>query len=112
MPKSSTPQETGRLGERWFVSKLPASWIFQPPHEDVGIDGVVVICEPGQCNGLEFRVQVKASAQFRRKEGRIVIPDVKHSAMQYWVTGFTPTLLVSPSGMVETPRLQAKQRFV
>lgn len=102
MPKSTTPQETGRLGERWFISRLPLPWIFQPPHEDVGIDGVVVICESSQFNGLEFRVQVKASAQFRRKEDRIVIPDVKHSAMQYWVTGFTPTLLVAYEASSQT----------
>src|SRR5262245_42277159 len=36
MPRQKKAQETGRLGERWFPQQLPANWIFQPPHEDVG----------------------------------------------------------------------------
>jgi hypothetical protein len=95
VPKSSQPQDTGRLGERWFLSRLPAAWVFQPPLEDVGIDGIVVICDAGESNGLEFRVQIKSSVQFNRKGDCIVIPSVKHSAMRYWLTGFTPTLLVA-----------------
>lgn len=95
MPRQSPSQQIGRAAERWFVSQLPPSWIFQRPTEDVGIDGVVVICEAGPANGLEFKVQVKGSAIFSRVEDKIVLRRIKRSAMRYWITGLTPTLVVA-----------------
>ena len=95
MPKQTSSQETGRIGERWFDSQLPPNWIAQFPREDVGIDRVVVICEPGSANGLEFRVQVKSSVRFQRRNDKLVVRGVKRSAVKYWVTGFTPTLVVA-----------------
>ena len=95
MPRQSSSQETGRIGERWFVSQLPPNWVFQPPLEDVGIDGVVVICGSGPADGLEFRVQIKSSAEFTRRGDALVVPNIKRSTLRYWVTGFTPTLLVA-----------------
>jgi hypothetical protein len=94
MPNQNEAQLTGRRGERWFVSRLPPTWIFQPPLEDVGVDGVVVICSSGPLNGLEFRVQIKSSRKWRTSENFIVLKNVKTSSFRYWVTGFTPTLLV------------------
>ena len=95
MPKQTASQETGGAGERGSVSRLPTNWIFQPPLEDVGIDGVVVICGPGAGEGLEFRVQIKSSTRFRRNGEMLIVPNVKRSALRYWVTGFTPTLVVA-----------------
>lgn len=93
MPKQNKAQNIGRLGERWFPQQLPANWIFQPPHEDIGIDGVVVICEDSPSNGLEFRVQIKSSKNWEINEESILIR-VKKDNLKYWLTGFNPTLLV------------------
>jgi len=93
MLKQNKAQKTGRLGERWFAHQLPAEWIFQPPHEDVGIDGVVVISEDSPSNGLEFRVQIKSSLGWKFSEESIVVR-VKRDNLIYWLTGFNPTLLV------------------
>ncbi len=95
MPRQSASQETGRTGERWFISQLPANWIFQPPLDDVGVDGVVVVCEPGPLNGAEFRVQIKSSAKWIVRNDTILLAGLKRSAVLYWVTGFTPTLIVA-----------------
>ena len=93
MPRQKKAQETGRLGERWFPQQLPANWIFQPPHEDVGVDGVVVICDDSPSNGLEFRVQIKSSELWKIQDQRIVVR-VKRESLLYWLAGFSPTLLV------------------
>lgn len=93
MPKQNKAQKIGRLGERWFAQQLPADWIFQPPHEDVGIDGVVVISEDSPSNGLEFRVQIKSSSGWKFSQESIVVR-VKKDNLIYWLTGFNPTLLV------------------
>ncbi len=82
------------MGERWFVSQLPPNWVFQPPLDDVGLDGVVVICEPGPLNGTEFRVQIKSSARWVVRNNSVVLTGLKRSAIRYWVTGFTPTLVI------------------
>ena len=93
MPKQNKAQETGRLGERWFPQQLPANWLFQPPHEDVGVDGVVVICDDSPSNGLEFRVQIKSSERWNVQDERLVVR-VKRESLNYWLSGFSPTLLV------------------
>jgi len=81
------------MGERWFPQQLPATWIFQPPREDVGVDGVVVICDETRSNGLEFRVQIK-SRQRWHLSGDALCAMVKRDSVIYWLSGFTPTLLV------------------
>ncbi|HLE64429.1 MAG TPA: DUF4365 domain-containing protein [Pyrinomonadaceae bacterium] len=93
MPRQNKAQETGRSGERWFPQQLPANWIFQPPHEDVGVDGVVVICDDSPSNGLEFRVQIKSSELWRVEDEHVVVR-VKRESLVYWLSGFSPTLLV------------------
>jgi hypothetical protein len=93
MPRQNKAQETGRLGERWFPQQLPANWIFQPPHEDVGIDGVVVICDDSPSNGLEFRVQIKSSERWEIQDESVLVR-VKRESLIYWLAGFSPTLLV------------------
>lgn len=93
MPRQVDSQRTGREGERWFAAALPADWILQPPLDDVGSDGVVVICEEGPLNGLEFRVQIKASSRWRVENGEAILNNVNRDAALYWLTGFTPTLL-------------------
>lgn len=93
MPRQNKAQETGRSGERWFPQQLPTNWIFQPPHEDVGVDGVVVICDDSPSNGLEFRVQIKSSKLWRVQDEHIVIR-VTRASLVYWLSGFSPTLLV------------------
>jgi len=86
-------QQIGRAGKRWFAQQLPTNWIFQPPHEDVGIDGVVVISEDSPSNGLEFRVQIKSSFNWATSEDAVSLR-VKKNSLIYWLTGFTPTLLI------------------
>lgn len=94
MLKQTEGQRTGREGERWFHNALPTNWILQPPLDDVGADGVVVICEDGPLNGTEFRIQVKSSKQWPIRDGMCCIRGVSRDAVMYWLTGFTPTLLV------------------
>lgn len=73
---------------------LPADWVFQPPHDDVGIDGVVVICDDSPLNGFEFRVQIKSMERWAIRGDQVRVRGVKRSAIAYWLTGYTPTLLV------------------
>jgi len=94
MPNQNEAQLTGRQGEWWFVGQLPSTWILQSPLEDVGVDGVVVICDASALNGLEFRVQIKSSRKWRTEKDFIVLKNVKTTPLLYWVTGFTPTLMV------------------
>ena len=93
MPKQTPSQLIGRKAERWLANALPPNWVLNPPLDDVGLDGTVVICEEGPLDGLEFRVQVKGSHRWRRKAGRISLR-VKRQTLLYWITGFTPTLLI------------------
>lgn len=93
MPNQSSSNIIGRKGERWFQSQIPADWIFQIPSEDIGVDGTVVICDNSPMKGTEFRVQIKSSTKFKNSK-QLTISKVKRSTFIYWLTGFTPTLLV------------------
>lgn len=94
MPNQTTANKIGRKGQRWFNSQLPDDWIMQLPTEDIGIDGNIVICEKGELNGTEFRVQIKSSSKFTRRDNQCVMSGIKKSSFLYWITGFTPTLIV------------------
>ena len=94
MPNQTTANKIGRKGQRWFDAQLPDDWIMQLPTEDIGIDGNIVICEKGELNGIEFRVQIKSSSEFIRRDNKCVISGIKKSSFLYWITGFTPTLIV------------------
>lgn len=93
MLKQTNAQKIGRMGERWFPQQLPTDWIFQPPNEDIGVDGVVVVCDNSRSNGLEFRVQIKSSENWEIKNESILIR-VNRSNLEYWLSGFSPTLIV------------------
>ena len=93
MPKQTKSQAIGQEGERWFASQLPPSWIPQLPTLDVGVDMLVVICEDGPLNGLEFRVQIKSSESFKIDGKYIVLSGFKKTAFVDLVLGFTPALL-------------------
>lgn len=45
-------------------------------------------------NGFEFRVQVKSTFSFVISKEKILTSRIKKSTFLYWITGFTPTLLV------------------
>lgn len=94
MPKQSEAQIIGREGEIWFESQLPSGWLLQPPKTDVGVDGVVVICDNSDLNGREFRVQVKASKHPKVRGTNIVVSRLKHSTIEYWFLSPVPTLVV------------------
>ncbi|GAX60388.1 hypothetical protein SCALIN_C10_0148 [Candidatus Scalindua japonica] len=94
MPKQSEAQIIGREGEIWFESQLPSGWVLQPPKTDVGVDGVVVICDSSDLNGREFRVQVKSSNYPKVRELNIVVSGLKHSTIEYWFLSPLPTLVV------------------
>jgi len=94
MPNQSSSNIIGRKGERWFQSQLPPDWIFQTPSEDIGVDGTIVICDDSSMKGTEFRVQIKASTRFNKNSKQLTVSKVKRSTFIYWLTGFTPTLLV------------------
>jgi hypothetical protein len=95
MLKQTTGQATGRHGERWLVSQLPTNWIIQPPKEDVGVDGVIVIADETPANGIEFKVQVKTSRSFKRSQNHIIISGIKRSSLLYWFTSLSPVMLVA-----------------
>lgn len=94
MPRQTESQITGRLGERWFRSRLPPEWLFHPPSEDFGVDGTVSIGEANKVTPLEFGVQVKASKNWRTDEDRIVISGIPVDTVRYWTARLIPTLLV------------------
>lgn len=95
MPYQSEAQITGDKGENWFATQLPPGWILQPPKRDVGVDGVVVICDKTDLNGREFRIQIKASNAPTINNSMIIIPGVKRSTIEYWFLSPLPTLLVA-----------------
>lgn len=95
MPKQSEAQILGDAGELWFQTQLPPGWMFQRPTRDVGVDGVVVICEAGPLNGREFRVQIKTSKHFRVRGDAVVIRGVKRSTIDYWFVSPLPTMIVA-----------------
>ena len=91
--QQSEAQALGRKGECWFQNQLPKHWIFQRPSEDIGIDGVVVIAEPGELNGAEFRVQVKSSRKWPVQEDRLLLR-ARRASVQQWIAGLSPGMLV------------------
>lgn len=95
MPRITDEQARGDAGERWFVAQLPKGWFFQRPSTDLGVDGIVVVTEPGVLNGLEFRVQVKTSKRFAKRESKVVISGLKLESVRYWFANPAPLLLVA-----------------
>jgi hypothetical protein len=91
--RQSEAQVLGRKGQRWFEAQLPSEWILQRPTEDFGIDGVVAIGEQGELNGMEFRVQIKASRKWERQGNAIVLSKVKRHTVRDWIAAQSPTLL-------------------
>lgn len=94
MPRLNDNQVTGIAGEKWFASVLPHRWIPQPPIRDIGVDFLVVICEEGSWNGLEFKVQVKSTKKWTICDSSVVISGIKVRALKDLLIGFTPALLV------------------
>lgn len=97
MPFQSKAQIIGDAGENWFQSQLPEAWLLQKPTKDVGVDGVVVICERGVLNGKEFRVQIKASENLTIKNSKVILDKsrVKVSTINYWFISPLPTMIVA-----------------
>ena len=95
MPRQTKSQAIGREGEKWFFAQLPSTWIPQRPSEDVGVDALVVICEDGPLNGLEFRVQIKSNETWTIKDGEIIVKGFRRESLLDLIHGFTPALLVS-----------------
>ncbi len=95
MPTLSEGQIRGDAGERWFAAQLPKGWLLQKPTTDVGIDGLVVVCEPGILNGLEFRIQIKTSKSFVKHKDHVVVPNLNIETVRYWFANPTPLLLVA-----------------
>jgi len=94
MIRLTRSQSLGNKGEQWFPAQLPEYWHFQKPTNDLGIDGVVVIAEQNHFNGLEFRVQIKSSKEWNKKDSEIVLRGVKRNTARTWVAGSSPTLLI------------------
>jgi len=94
MPKQTRSQAIGREGEKWFEAQLPPTWIPQRPTEDIGVDALVVICEENELNGLEFRVQIKSTEEWRVRDGNILLKFSRSSLLDL-IKGFTPALLVT-----------------
>lgn len=95
MFKHSTAQATGRAGERWFQFLLPKEWIFDPPREDVGLDGRVIIIDDNRhISGHEFDVQIKTSKEWKITNGQIRLDGLKLSTLKFWGARLTPVLLV------------------
>ena len=53
------------------------------------------MCEPGALNGLEFRVQIKTSKSFLKRNDHIVVPRLNIESVRYWFANPTPLLLVA-----------------
>lgn len=94
MPKQTKSQAISHEGERWFTAQLPSTWIPQLPTYDVGVDMLVVICEEGPLNGLEFRAQVKSTSTFQVRDDCIVLNGFRRTALTDLLHGFIPALLV------------------
>jgi hypothetical protein len=94
MPSISNAQAIGSTGERWFHAHLPNRWILQRPTTDIGVDGVVVICDDDISNGLEFRVQIKTVKKLQSRSTFINIAKIKTSTLRYWFSSPAPLLVV------------------
>lgn len=94
MPRQSHAQALGNVGERWFAHQLPPTWIPQLPTKDVGVDALVVICDEGSLNGLEFRVQVKSASRWKVREDHILHKGFPRNSLLDLLRGFVPALLV------------------
>jgi hypothetical protein len=94
MIKHTNAQAVGVKGEQWFPAQLPKYWIPQKPTYDLGVDLTVVITEQNEFNGLEFRVQIKSSAAWKRDGNSIVLSGIKRTTARSWAAGSSPTLLV------------------
>lgn len=95
MPYQSDAQITGDAGELWFQAQLPPGWILQRPTRDVGVDGVVVVCDRTILNGIEFRAQVKSSLNLNQRDSHIILRDIKRSTMRYWFLSPLLTMIVA-----------------
>jgi hypothetical protein len=95
MRKQSVSQITGREGERWFSSQLPAQWSFQKPTDDFGLDGIVAVGTETHITPYDFGVQIKSSLGFRKYDGYLIVPSIKKETIEYWAAKFFPTLLVA-----------------
>lgn len=93
MIKQTNAQALGVKGEQWFAAQLPKHWIPQKPTYDLGVDLTVVISEQNEFNGLEFRVQIKSSATWKREGEAIVLGGIKRATARSWAAGVSPTLL-------------------
>src|ERR1035437_4363722 len=93
MIKQTNAQALGVKGEQWFAAQLPKLWIPQKPTYDLGVDLSVVITEQNEFNGLEFRVQIKSSAMWKREGEAIVLGGIKRATARSWAAGVSPTLL-------------------
>lgn len=102
MPRITDEQARGDAGERWFVGQLPKGWFFQRPSTDLGVDGIVVVTEPGILNGLEFRVQIKTSKKFPKRGSKVAISGLNLESVRYWFANPTPLLLVAFEDSVNT----------
>ena len=94
MPRQSHAQALGNKGERWFSDQLPPKWIAQLPTKDIGVDALVVICEEGNLNGLEFRAQVKSAYRWKVRENCILHGGFRKASLLDLMRGFVPALLV------------------
>jgi hypothetical protein len=94
MPKQTRSQALGNEGERWLAAQLPATWIPQLPTKDIGVDYLVVICDDGPLNGLEFRVQVKSAQRWASQDTFLIVKGFRTSNLLDLLRGFTPALLV------------------
>jgi hypothetical protein len=94
MPKQTSAQILGRLGERWFQSILPPEFVFTRPAEDFGIDGVVAIGGDQMMTPVEFGVQVKASHSWSIQDDSVVVQGIAIETLRYWAGRLLPTLIV------------------
>lgn len=95
MRKQSTSQIIGREGERWFFSKLPSEWLWQPPADDFGIDGTVAIGNKNSVTPFEFGVQVKSCRKWETQDKHLLVRGVSTDVVRYWATRLVPTMLVA-----------------
>lgn len=94
MIKQSKHQITGRVGESWFESILPASWIFEKPKTDIGLDGRVFLGTDESVGELEFAVQIKTTNNLKRQGKHFIFTGIKSDTFKFWATRVYPTFLI------------------